>query len=108
MVDIAKKSNRKCEHCELWNRADSVCKKSGEKKNYWNCCKAFQWRADLVTDEAKKQLALQHIRNEEASLKRMRKNVESLKKQLEESEKACVEQELKIQKMKQAFEEEQK
>ncbi len=40
-VDRSKDSNIKCEHCKYWDY--EKCKRTQEKKNYWNRCKAFAW-----------------------------------------------------------------
>ena len=100
MVDTTKQSNRKCEHCEFWDRGAMKCKKTGEHKYYYHRCKQFQWRADLVTEEAKRQLAEQHLKNEENKLKAMQAEVAKLEKQLKTQKDACIEQELKVFKMK--------
>lgn len=42
-VDKTKKSNKKCEHCNYWERHGSICRLTRIKKNYWNICKEFAW-----------------------------------------------------------------
>ncbi|MFR6257909.1 MAG: hypothetical protein ACLULK_03920 [Anaerovoracaceae bacterium] len=47
-IDISKKSNKKCEHCENWTGWETMqCKLNGEKKNYWNRCREFSWKKGL-------------------------------------------------------------
>lgn len=54
-VDVSKRSNIKCEHCEHYGQPkgnlydDCFCKISGEKKNYWNRCKQFEWKRSILT-----------------------------------------------------------
>lgn len=59
VVDTNKKSNIKCEHCKHWQseageRLDSNCNrcakcgKCGEEKKYYNRCKEFEWREELL------------------------------------------------------------
>ena len=55
-VNIAKKSNIKCEHCEFFNcdnaKAISECTNKDSKKygkvNYWNRCKCFKWEKSIL------------------------------------------------------------
>ena len=103
MVDTTKKSNRKCEHCEHWNKTTSACARSGKIKNYWNCCKMFAWRADLLTPDAQLQLEQQRIKAEENKLNRMKAEMAKLEKQLKDQQELCLQQELKVVKMKHDF-----
>lgn len=52
-VDITKKSNIKCEHCRWFNGTD--CQEGGKYRkqtNYWNRCKRFKWRDDILGNTA--------------------------------------------------------
>lgn len=65
-IDTSKKSNIKCEHCRYWQGIDvgdhwgnytnrMGCINSDSPKydavtNYWNRCKYFEWRADILRD----------------------------------------------------------
>lgn len=46
-LDKNKKTNIKCEHCEYFGLLNEgtaqTCRKTQEKKNYWNRCKEFEW-----------------------------------------------------------------
>lgn len=52
-IDKSKKSNRRCGNCasyveknpgDIYN--ECKCGITGQKKEYWNCCKKFSWRRD--------------------------------------------------------------
>jgi len=48
-VDTTKKSNIKCEHCQHWSKWPSCkCSVKGTETHYYQRCKQFQWRSDLV------------------------------------------------------------
>lgn len=54
-VDITKKSNIKCEHCEHWSSYKIGCNNpKSEKYNtstaYYNRCKSFQWKNTIMKD----------------------------------------------------------
>lgn len=40
-VDRTNDKNIYCAHCKYWD--DEKCKRTQEKKHYWNRCKAFAW-----------------------------------------------------------------
>ncbi len=54
VVDITKKSNRKCEHCQWWDREHASCRNPESPKykerlvRYYNCCKCFEWKDTLI------------------------------------------------------------
>ena len=50
MVDITKKSNRKCEHCKDWGDK-SYCGLTDQPKNYRDCCKKFEWHPKYLADD---------------------------------------------------------
>lgn len=47
LIDKSKKSNRRCCNCAHWSGGSSdegmLCLYRNETKNYWNCCKNFEW-----------------------------------------------------------------
>lgn len=54
-IDKTKKSNKRCCNCasyveknpgDIYN--ECKCGITGQKKEYWNCCKNFAWRSDRV------------------------------------------------------------
>lgn len=55
-VDVTKKSNIKCEHCQHYHPRDGKihndwhCGLTGEAKNYWNRCKNFEWKKEIVDE----------------------------------------------------------
>ena len=56
-VDITKKSNRKCKHCRYWNsivKDMPICIKTGLKKQYYHCCKFFEWRKQILENWRKR------------------------------------------------------
>lgn len=59
-VDVTKKSNIKCEHCEHWGEEYQgfidylrICNKSGQPKHYYQRCKQFVWRKDILMSNRK-------------------------------------------------------
>lgn len=55
-IDPTKRSNKKCDHCSHWIHGDDVipcCGLSNEAKDYYNRCKNFAWREDIVFAEKK-------------------------------------------------------
>ena len=62
VVDITKRSNRKCEHCRWWKQEQTSCRcKNPESPkykeqvvNYYNCCKCFEWKKTLTLKETSK------------------------------------------------------
>lgn len=59
LVDKSKKSNRRCCNCAHWSGGSSdegmLCLYRNETKNYWNCCKNFEWSRgkQYVAEEAR-------------------------------------------------------
>ncbi len=53
MVDITKKSNCKCEHCEHWNKNTRICDITQGSKYYYQRCKKFEWAKNLDFKPAK-------------------------------------------------------
>lgn len=48
-IDRTKKSNIKCEHCMYWQQSKCMSDysdKYGKETNYWNRCKAFDWKVN--------------------------------------------------------------
>lgn len=46
-IDISKKANVRCDHCDNWRRVgvdEGVCKIKHLKKAYYHRCKQFAWR----------------------------------------------------------------
>ena len=60
VVNITKRSNRKCEHCQSWNREHALCRNPESPKykerfvHYYNCCKCFAWKNTLILKEDSK------------------------------------------------------
>ena len=88
MVDTSKKSNRKCEHCKFWNRRDEngndgsmTCQKSGAIKNYYKCCKHFEWKDEYFTPEALEALRRANLDKAESALARKDKEIEKWRAQ---------------------------
>ena len=91
MVDTTKKSNRKCEHCKNWIDKNH-CGLNGQPKNYWNCCKKFEWHPrHLVVGTAEEKLK-RLLTKEERQLESMRKIVYNLRRNLDEAEAAYTQQ----------------
>ena len=48
-VDITKKKNIYCSHCEFCDYTFvHNCRKHDEKTNYWKRCKEFQWKKEYT------------------------------------------------------------
>ena len=48
-VDITKKKNIYCSHCEFCDYSFvHNCRKHDEKTNYWKRCKDFKWRHEYI------------------------------------------------------------
>lgn len=46
-IDISKKANVRCDHCDNWRRVgvgEGVCKIKHQKKTYYHRCKQFAWK----------------------------------------------------------------
>lgn len=47
-VDITNRKNRYCTHCVHCRTCDVFCWVKMRVMRYWNCCKYFEWRPDIV------------------------------------------------------------
>ena len=59
-IDKSKKSNRRCWNCAHYGYANGdkylnvFCMLTGKSKEYWNCCKNFEWNPEKEYKEALK------------------------------------------------------
>ena len=47
-VDIAKRKNRYCAHCENFRKCDHYCVIKCSIVSCWSCCENFQWRKKIM------------------------------------------------------------
>lgn len=47
-VDITNRKNRYCTHCVHCRTCDVFCWVKMRVMRYWNCCKDFEWRPDII------------------------------------------------------------
>lgn len=97
MVDTTKDSNRKCEHCEHWDKTKMdngglcPCSVTGQMKRYWCRCKQFQWRTEYTAPKALEKLkeiqyikATQALANKDKEMEKLQKQYEQCKKEREQ------------------------
>lgn len=56
-VDITKRKNRYCAHCENCRKCDYFCYAKSRFVSCWGCCKNFRWRRDIMENYRKERLA---------------------------------------------------
>lgn len=52
-VDITKRKNRYCAHCENCRKCDYFCYTKSKFVSCWGCCKNFRWRRDIMENYRK-------------------------------------------------------